>query len=70
MKVATKQGHVDLQPHRIVSLMALVEASATDSFTADVAKRLFLAELREDLAMQLPSVGFEDELGRTGQWVN
>ena len=40
----------------ISAMIALVEASRTDSSTADVAKQLYLDELRDDLATILASL--------------
>ena len=58
MNMRAKQGHLDTGPEMITTMMALVEASMTDSSAAEVAKQLCLDELCEDLAIQLASLGF------------
>jgi hypothetical protein len=70
MNLSAKQGQIDAGPETIATMLALVEASATDSFAAEMAKQVYLHELQENLAMQLASLGFEDVPERTCDRVN
>jgi len=56
MTGAAKQTYVETAPEVIATMIALVAASATDSFAAEVAKQLYLDELQENLATQLAFV--------------
>ena len=60
MNARAKPGYEDQGPEMIANLMALVEASTTDSFAADIAKQLCLDDLCDNLTFQLASMGLEN----------
>lgn len=71
MNGAMKHTHIDAAPEIIAKMMAMIEASKTDSCEAEVAKHIYLDELREELALRLEALGGDDAaLAKTGQWIN
>jgi hypothetical protein len=54
----------------IMTIVETVEASWTDCVAAEVEKRQFVQDLREELCMLVESLFTADVLKHTSRWVN
>jgi hypothetical protein len=72
MNGAAKQSHTEATEEIIdtMTILTTIEVALTDSPLAEVEKRFYVRQIREELFVRLAAFALENELESTDEWVN